>query len=166
VSDRFSLDDVMADEEFEGYYGDCLQLKEEVALADTAAWPVLTFEDLDTLQRRKVHIVAQFAKLAHVSSGPADNRIVTLSPKDEQARNSISFDNPLTQTADDDEEQEPPTFASLDPTVDPFAQHFYDENRDMIAGKGIIPVLCEIAAADDVMSKDDDEVIRSCGLIC
>ena len=166
MSNRFSLDDVMADEEFEGYYGDCLQLKEEVALADTTTQPVLTFEDLDTLQRRKVHIVAQFAKLAHVSSGPADNRIVTLSPMDEQANNSIIFDNPLTQMADDDEEQEPPTLASLDPTVDPFAQHFYDENRAMIAAKGIIPVLCEIAAADDVMSKDDDEVIASCIIIC
>lgn len=96
-SDRFSLDDVMADEEFEGYYADCLQLAEELT-ANAHLKPVLTFEDLNVLQRRKVHIVSQFAKLNHVSSGPPSARIVTVA----SGSDSASFENPI-QDSDEDE---------------------------------------------------------------
>jgi len=111
LGDCFSLEDVMADSEFKGYYADCLQLVDETAAAiernkaklavpaagakskstksapaptqDTKTEtekPVLVFENLSVLQRRKVHMVAQFAGLDHISSGPPGERHVVVTP--------------------------------------------------------------------------------------
>jgi hypothetical protein len=122
LGDCFSLDDVLADPEFKGYYADCLQLIEETKAsverniakrkAEKAAAnnkgkksskkkkanaasdevgeapdgpdtekPVLVFEHLTEVQRRKVHLVAQFGNLDHASSGSPDNRIVEVKPE-------------------------------------------------------------------------------------
>jgi hypothetical protein len=42
--------------------------------------PVLVFEHLTAQQRRKVHLVAQFGNLEHISSGPSEARIVEVKP--------------------------------------------------------------------------------------
>lgn len=136
-SDRFSLEDVMADEEFEGYYGDCLQLAEEEK-ASPGDEPVLILEDLSMLQRRKVHIVAQFAKMEHESSGPPDSRIVTVTPPKAQ---DTYYTNPIDAVS--------PAGApviELPEDADPFARSLYNNNRTALAAAGVVPVLCEIIA--------------------
>ena len=97
LGDCFSLTDVLADPEFAGYYADCLQLAEE-AVTSAESRPVLKFESLTALQRRKVHTVANFAKLYHRSSGPPEARVVTVSVPDAgRARDEFSIRKKLIQ---------------------------------------------------------------------
>ena len=145
LSNRFSLEDIMADEDFEGYYADMLQLVQEAA-ASPSLEPVLKFQGLSTLQRRKVHIVAHFAKLHHISSGPPDNRAVTVTPSRSAKHNasvshkpnsSVEFTNPAWSSDDgesvDREQHRPHMSESVDASVKKRAvkrDKFWDEMSD------------------------------------
>ena len=210
LGDCFSLEDVMADAEFKGFYADCLQLVDETAAAvkkvQTAAMaaaggkkgkkskkskkgqnngavepevntdkPVLVFENLTAIQRRKVHMVAKFANLEHASSGPPNARIVTVSPaqsdKEFLSRQSgekmTRFNSVVSKSVDEEppEEPEPETKKRKgrfrfgrkkvkaapkapprieEPGVDPWAQEFYDSNRQKLLELGVVKMLCDV----------------------
>jgi hypothetical protein len=236
LGDCFSLTDVLADPEFAGYYADCLQLAEE-AVTSAESRPVLKFESLTALQRRKVHTVANFAKLYHRSSGPPEARVVTVSvpdagrardefsirkkliqdglmrfsmrspraatPRFETSRTGVSNpmamlqdnpfalprgDNPLSPRAEasprgsmkmanpmqdvrmanpifetEDEkwlEEAPPVFeieALPELEADPYAESFYEGNRQTLARAGVVQVLT-VLVADGQRSAADVEV--------
>ena len=152
LSDRFSLEDVMADDEFEGYFADILQLSEVAARSDDA--PTLTFAGLTVRQRRKVHIVAQFAKMHHRSVGPPDDRAVVVSAPPatfdtevvggggRSPRAGLAFENPIHPADEGAGAPEAPT--PKYEVNDPWDQSYYDRNRNMAAASGVVPILCEI----------------------
>eukprot|EP01052_Picozoa_sp_SAG31_P002935 SAG31_NODE_107_length_24865_cov_17.973593_4_plen_229_part_00 len=113
----------------------------EEALENPDLCPVLTFKELNPLQRRKVHVVAEFAKLRHQSSGPIHDRTVTVGIKSADT-DSIQFSNPISsQDYEPDSKLTDPL--SMD-GVDPYAQIYYDETRHTLAQAGVLRVLCNL----------------------
>lgn len=79
----FSLANIHHDDEMEDYLR---QLRHFMADKDDKDASIYVFCDLTALQRRKVHLVAEFLALEHVSDGPPTRRIVMVSKPTEMVR--------------------------------------------------------------------------------
>eukprot|EP01052_Picozoa_sp_SAG31_P011163 SAG31_NODE_627_length_13445_cov_18.311053_4_plen_1494_part_00 len=159
MSDKFALEDVMADKEFEGYYADLLQLSGQAHASNHEL--DLVFTDLSPKQRRKVHMVAQFTGMKHRSSGPPDKRLVTVtSAPDNNAVQTLNGGKLNSIAGSWDKKMS----KSLD-LEDPFDYQFYNNNRDMVATNellGVLTVMAADMAADDQITFHAWDVIVLC----
>lgn len=143
LSNRFALEDVMADDDFEGFYADVVELA-STAVSVPDEIPNLMFENLTAVQRRKLHIIAEFAGMRHESYGPPDARCVVVTPK--QTHNDKLHGDGITLSATIlDTVAEEVDGAGLTEPEDPWDPKLYAENRAALCAQGVIPTLTKLA---------------------
>eukprot|EP01051_Picozoa_sp_SAG22_P000697 SAG22_NODE_21_length_31784_cov_15.522897_6_plen_1900_part_00 len=141
LSNKFSLDDVISDSDFEGYYADILQLEQQTTKNPDLSLQLI-FNDLTPLQRRKVHVVSEFAGMTHISKGPPDSRKVIVSATGGTVRtgkvNTVKERKVMSESLD---------------LTDPFDDEFYHKNRQLMSTIELVGILTVIAAETSTDTK-------------